>query len=242
MRNTMKLALITGGSKGLGKGLVDIFLENCWEVREFSRSGHSPQHVSCDFSDAEKSATVLNNSFLALNAEKWSEIVLINNAGMLHPIGPINLYEPKDWHINLQVNINACVMATGLFMQHFGERDVPKQVANISSGAATTAYFGWSLYCASKAAMESFTACVAIEQAQQVNPVTTYVVIPGVIDTQMQDQIRAQDEKQFQELNKFLQLKLDNQLQAPEKVAKAIYKITQSMPQGGNKYDVRDYF
>ena len=238
----MKLALITGGSKGLGKGLVDIYLENCWEVREFSRSGDSVQHISCDFSDAEKSATVLSNAFLALDAVQWTEIVLINNAGMLHPIGPINMYEPKDWDTNLQVNINACVLTTGLFIQYFGERAVPKQIANISSGAATKAYYGWALYCASKAAMESFTACVAIEQAQCANPLTTYVVIPGVIDTQMQDQIRAQDEQRFRELDKFIQLKLDDQLQAPEKVAKAIYKITNSLPQGGSKYDVRDYF
>ena len=238
----MKLALITGGSKGLGKGLVDIYLENGWEVREFSRSGNSPQHISCDFSDAEKSAAVLNASFSSLRDKQWSEIILINNAGMLHPIGPIDMYEPRDWHTNLQVNINACVTATGLFIQHFANHAVPKQIANISSGAATTAYYGWSLYCASKAAMESFTACVAIEQAQYDNPVSAYIVIPGVIDTQMQDQIRAQDEKRFQQLNKFLQLKLDNQLQAPEKVAKAIYQITKSMPQGGQKYDVRDFF
>ena len=115
----MKLALITGGSKGLGKGLVDIYLGNGWEVREFSRSGDSVQHISCDFSDAEKSAAVLSNAFLALVAVQWTEIVLINNAGMLHPIGPVNMYEPKDWDTNLQVNINACVLTTGLFIQHF---------------------------------------------------------------------------------------------------------------------------
>jgi benzil reductase ((S)-benzoin forming) len=238
----MKLALITGGSKGLGKGLVDIYLENGWEVREFSRSGDSSSHISCDFSDAIKSVTVLNNVFLNLSTEPWSEIVLINNAGMLHPIGPINMYKPSDWQTNLQVNINACVMTTGLFIQHFGELAVPKQIANISSGASTSAYYGWSLYCAAKAAMESFAECVAIEQKQCANPATTYIVIPGVIDTQMQDQIRAQDEQQFPQLNKFLQLKLDNKLQPPEKVAQAIYEITHSSPQGGGKYDVQDFF
>ena len=238
----MKLALITGGSKGLGKGLVDLYLENDWEVREFSRSGDSAHHITCDFSDEIQSTKVLNDTFAALSSKEWSEIVLINNAGMLHPIGPIDMYKPADWHTNLRVNINACVAATGLYIQHFADQAAQKQIINISSGAATSAYYGWSLYCASKAAMESFTACVAIEQAQYDDPVTAYIVIPGVIDTQMQDQIRAQDEKRFKDLNKFLRLKLDDQLQTPEKVAKAVYKISSSLPQGGSKYDVRDYF
>ena len=238
----MKLAVITGGSKGLGKGLVDTYLENDWEVREFSRSGNSPNHISCDFSDAEKCTAILNDEFSSLSTEKWSEIVLINNVGMLHPIGPVDMFEPVEWNTHLQVNINACVIATGLFVQQFSEHTVSKQVANISSGAATSPYYGWSLYCASKAAMESFTACVALEQVRYTNPVTAFIVIPGVIDTQMQGQIRDQDKKAFPDLDTFLQLKEDGQLQSPEKVANAVYKITRSSPQGGGKYDVRNFF
>ena len=55
----MKLALITGGSKGLGKALVDLYSANGWEVKEFSRTGTSPHHIDCDFSNSMASASAI---------------------------------------------------------------------------------------------------------------------------------------------------------------------------------------
>ena len=82
-------------------------------------------------------------------------------------------------------------------------------MVNISSGAAVKAFYGWSLYCAAKAGVEAFTACVALEQQQAKHPVMVYAIRPGVIDTEMQQQIRAQDKTRFAEIEKFKALKRD---------------------------------
>ena len=238
----MKLALITGGSKGLGKALVEIFAENEWEVREFSRTGSSEHHISCDFSHPAESISIINEAFAELSTRSWSEIVLINNVGTLQPIGPICLDDPEDWQNNIQINLNSCINSTGLFIKHFDNLSANRYIANISSGAATKPYFGWSLYCASKAAIEAFTMTVSLEQAEASNPVTAFIIKPGVVDTDMQELIRSQDKDRFKDLERFKQLKSDQNLQSPQKVAEAVYSIINSTPQSGKKYDVRSYF
>jgi benzil reductase ((S)-benzoin forming) len=237
----MRLALITGGSKGLGKALVDLYSENEWEVKEFSRSGKTRHNINCDFSNPTGSASVINETFFELSTHHWSEVVLINNAGTLNPIGPIDLSNAGAWQENIQVNLNSCITSTGLFLKYFG-KVATCYIANISSGAANKPYFGWSLYCASKAAIEAFTMCVALEQSQTSNPVTAFIINPGVIDTGMQELIRSQDKACFKDLDRFKQLKSDKSLQTPSKVAKAIYSIVDSSPKSGEKYDVRSYF
>ena len=237
----MKLALITGGSKGLGKALVETYLENGWQVREFSRSGATPHNIHCDFADPVASASVLYQTFTALCEENWSEIVLINNVGTLQPMGPIHLDQAEDWQQNIQINLNSCITATGLFLKCFTDPSAKRSIANISSGAAVKPYYGWSLYCTSKAAMEAFTSCIAVEQSHNPDPVTAFIINPGVIDTDMQDLIRSQEETRFKDISRFKQLKADNNLQSPQRVAKAIYSITHSMPKAGEKYNVQDY-
>ena len=68
---------------------------------------------------------------------------------------------------------------------------VARRVVNISSGAASSPYAGWSVYCASKAGLDHFTRCVGLEQRGQAFPVTCIALAPGVIDTGMQEVIRA---------------------------------------------------
>ena len=237
----MKLAIITGGSKGLGEALVSLYSENEWEVKELSRSGTTRHHIDCDFSNAIESASVINDTFIELSHHDWSEIILINNVGTLCPIGPINFDTPEEWHQNIQINFNSCVTTTGLFLKHFCKTTANRCIANISSGAAIKPYFGWSLYCASKAAMEAFTRCVALEQSLTTNPVAIFIINPGVIDTDMQSLIRSQDKTRFNDLDRFKRLKAEESLQTPAKVAKAVYSIIESSPVAGEKYDLSSH-
>ncbi|MCJ8272841.1 MAG: SDR family NAD(P)-dependent oxidoreductase, partial [Psychrosphaera sp.] len=192
-----KLALITGGSKGLGKSLVEQYLNEGWTVREFSRSGDSPRHIDCDFANPTGSASVIAKAFQTLASNDWTEVVLINNVGTINPIGPISMDDPAQWQDNIQINLNSCILSTGLFLKHFVGGNGLKQIANISSGTASNAYHGWSLYCAAKAGIEMFSKCVALEQSKQDNPVGVFCIRPGVIDTGMQQQIRNQNKERF---------------------------------------------
>ncbi len=235
----MKLALITGGSKGLGKALVQLYLDLGWEVREFSRSGVGPNHVPCDFADAVQSSTVLQQTFTELSSGAWTDVVLINNVGTLDPIGPLELTDSVSWPKHVQINISSCVSATGLFLQLFSTRAARRLIVNISSGAASTPYHGWSLYCASKAALEALTRCVALEQKEQPNPTKVIAIRPGVIDTQMQSTIRSQDPEHFKEKAKFVQLKSEQLLLSPRDAAHKVHAIIVASPKSGEVYDVR---
>lgn len=236
----MKLALITGGSKGLGKALVDQYLQDNWTVQEFSRSGSSKQHVQCDFADAQNSMRIIEDRFVALSGQNWSDIVLINNVGILNPIGPIETGTVEQWQQNIQINLNASIATTGLFIRHFDDAAAKRYVVNISSGAAVTPFFGWSLYCAAKAGLEAFTACVALEQAKRANPTVVFSVRPGVIDTGMQQQIRDQDENHFADIKDFKALKRDKQLQTAEDVAAKVLRLLQQSPIAGHHYSIYD--
>lgn len=236
----MKLALITGGSKGLGKALVELYLDLGWEVREFSRSGVGQSHVDCDFSDAVESAAVLEQTFTELSAHEWTDVVLINNVGTLDPIGPLELTESASWPTHIQINISSWVSATGLFLQRFSGPSVRRLIVNISSGAASAPYHGWSLYCASKSALEAFTRCVALEQNEQPNPATVIAIRPGVIDTEMQSAIRSQDSAHFKERSKFIALNSERLLLSPQDAAHKVHALIVDSPKSGGSYDVRD--
>jgi benzil reductase ((S)-benzoin forming) len=236
----MKLALITGGSKGLGAALLRWHLAQGWEVREFSRSGSGAQHVDCDLAQPERSASILAAQFAQLAGRSWTELRLINNAGTLEPIGPLQASDPDRWASQLQINLGACVTATGLFLQHFANRPAARLVLNISSGAASTSYHGWSLYCASKAAIEAFTRCLALEQAHAEFPTTVVAIRPGVIETDMQALLRTQSPEQFEQVEKFRRLHAEHLLQSPDEAARKICAILAAAPESGAIYDVRD--
>ena len=119
--------------------------------------------------------------------------------------------------------------------------ETKRKVVNISSGAAVNPYCGWSLYCAAKAGVEAFTACVALEQLQAKYPAMIYAIRPGVIDTEMQQQIRAQDETRFAEIEKFKALKRDGQLATADETAAKIAAIIADSPPTGGIYDVRTH-
>lgn len=237
----MKLAIITGGSRGLGKAMVQWYLHQGWTVKEFSRSGQSETHIDCDFADPKQSFAVMNQVLMPLSQQPWSKVLLINNAGTVNPIGPIETTVELDWQQNLQINLNACIMATGLLVKCFAKAQASVTVVNISSGAAVRPFYGWSLYCAAKAGVEAFTACVAVEQQQAEHPVMIYAIRPGVIDTEMQQQIRAQDKTRFAEIERFKALKRDGQLATAGEVAVKIANIIADSPQTGGVYDVAHY-
>jgi benzil reductase ((S)-benzoin forming) len=237
----VKLALITGGSRGLGKSLVQWYLRDGWTVKEFSRSGRSEVHIDCDISDGQQTLAVMGETFAQLSQKPWSRVVLINNAGALNPIGPIENTEELHWQQNVQINLTGTISATGLFIKYFGQAEGKATVVNISSGAAVTPFYGWSLYCAAKAGVEAFSACVALEQQQARHPVTVYVIRPGVIDTEMQQQIRLQTQQGFAEVEKFKALKRDGQLATADETAASIAAIIADFPESGGVYDVNQY-
>jgi benzil reductase ((S)-benzoin forming) len=153
-----------------------------------------------------------------------SSVTLINNAGTLSPIGPVQGLEQGGIISNTNVNFMTPIVLTSLFIREFQEFSGDKRVVNISSGAAMTAYEGWSLYCASKAGLEQFTRCVAKEQERWDAGVLIINFNPGVMDTDMQATIRKASEQQFPARQRFVDLHKNQVLMDPDIVAACLLR------------------
>ncbi len=237
----MKLALITGGSKGLGKSLSEKYLNEGFEVREFSRSGKSANSIRCDFSSPEDSAQIINETLSELSRRDFSRIDLINNIGTLNPIGPISEFEIESWIDHININLTSSVMMSGIFVKHFQNHSGKKVIATISSGAATKSKYGWSLYCTVKAGLEQFSRTLALEQNSKKGLIDTVIIDPGIVDTNMQATIRDTNERLFPELSRFIGFKEDGELENPATVAEKIYNILSGNIKNGAKYSLKEH-
>ncbi len=234
----MKLAIITGGSTGLGLALVEQYSNAGFQVVEFSRSGTSAGHVYADLADPVASAQAMDARFATLAKYNYDALVYISNAGLIGPIGPVSAFTPSDWQRNLHVNLVSAITGMGLFLQHFQQHEGDKVLANISSGAARAAVSGWSLYCGAKAGLENFISTVAVEQEAQAKPIRAINIDPDIVDTPMQEQIRQADPVLFPPLERFQTYKASGALRAPRRVAAQIKQIIDQQPVNGTRYAV----
>ncbi|MEO6016328.1 MAG: SDR family NAD(P)-dependent oxidoreductase, partial [Polaromonas sp.] len=95
-------------------------------------------------------------------------------------------------------------------------------VLNISSGLGRRAMASQAAYCAAKAGMDHFTCCVALEEALKANGAKVCSLAPGVIDTDMQVQLRSADQADFPDLGSFAGLKREGKLTSPEEAARRV--------------------
>lgn len=235
-----KLCLMTGGSRGLGAALVEQYQQQGWTVREFSRSGSGETHVDADFSRRESAIDVIDAEFRAQASQAWDEVVLILNAAQIGPIGPLSSSLPRDWWQSLDVNLTLNISAAGLFQQHFQHSTARKTLAVISSGAARMGMGGWSLYCLAKAGLERLAESIAEEQQNADHPIQTLSISPGLIDTQMQAEIRSSDAKAFADVEEFIAFKEQGALVDPDRVATAVRQLIDSPFRSGELKSVSE--
>lgn len=210
--------LISGTSRGLGAALAEAATARGDIVIGISRSpAPHGRHIAHDLADpaglADKVAPVLRE----LANGDARRFVLVNNAGMVAPIG--TRYSVDDIQTNLSVNLGAAIALTRCFLDTLAEVATEKSIVNISSGAATRPFHGWSLYCAAKAGLEHFARCVALEQQSARHPADVVNISPGVIDTDMQAAIRASTPGQFPALARFKALHEEGELASPDAIA-----------------------
>lgn len=226
----MKLYVITGGSKGLGLEVCQQALIAGHMVINLSRSkgplkSGSLEQYTLDLSKPIATEKRIKSILLKIDKSarysKIQEIVLINNAGILDPLGPVDRVDPKESTQHLNVNLIGPILTTKYFTQLALLKKMKLAVINIGSGAGKHPIAGWAHYCASKAALQLFTETCALDYAK--NKYLRFIHLsPGIIDTGMQKQIRSTSESLFPDVKKFKQYKKNNSLQKPEKVAKTL--------------------
>lgn len=180
-----KRALVTGGNRGIGLAVVQELAARGAEVTftcraeaGVSAAGSLARGVVCDATDTA--------GIEALVAEGFD--IVVNNAGVIGPIGRIADVSVADWAGNIAVNLvgaYAVVRAAVRMMEPRGGG----VIVNLSSGAARRPLEGWSAYCAGKAGLAMLTRSVHLEYGAA--GVQVYGFAPGVVDTGMQGEIRA---------------------------------------------------
>ncbi|MBY0598619.1 (S)-benzoin forming benzil reductase [Bacillus bingmayongensis] len=243
----MRYVIVTGTSQGLGEAIATQLLEE--DTRLICISRRQNEHLiekakqkdipltfhSIDLQDVHNLENHFETIFSSIEEENVSSIHLINNAGTLAPMKPIEKSESEFLIANVQINLIAPMILTSSFMKHTKDWKVDKRIINISSGAGQKPYFGWGAYCTTKAGVNMFTQCVATEETEKEYPVKTIAFAPGVVDTNMQQQIRQTKKEDFTNLERFITLKEEGKLLSPEYVAKAVVHLleTEDFEQGG---------
>jgi len=185
-------------------------------------------HFFLDLTDAN---AVADFKFeLRANAKK---IHLINNAGALGFIKPIGKISADMIIKNYTLNLIAPCILTNAFIDCYNTVDAEKVIVNISSGAGKNPIDGWAVYCASKAGIDMFSRVVDLEQkirkehAQENihKGFKIFSIAPGVVNTNMQDEIRGAALEDFSRVQDFIAYKKDNKLADPEYIAKKYVKV-----------------
>ena len=147
---------------------------------------------------------------------------LINNAGVIPALVPLSDSEPAELAQALRVGLEAPMQLTAAFLGATRSWALPRKVLNISSGLGRRAMASQAAYCAAKAGMDHFTRCVALDEALQANGAKVCSLAPGVIDTDMQLQLRSADATQFPDLGSFAGLHAQGQLSSPAGAARRV--------------------
>lgn len=240
----MKLIIITGASKGLGKSLMDLSLENNYTVLSISRSKIKVKdnhfHISHDLSNPKGFENKLDKFLSLTDIKKIKSVSLVNNAAVIEPIGDIKNFSHSDYNSIMNVNMLTPMLLTSWLLKKFDKRKIPITIANISSGAAFIPLVNWSLYCSTKSGLKMFTDCLMLDYQTKTN-IKAFSFSPGVMDTKMQLTIRNQKKSNFKNLNKFRELKQKNLLLSPDSVSEGLFYLLASPNKIKNlHYDIRD--
>lgn len=228
----MEAWIVTGASRGLGRALVNALLERP-QARVVGIARRAPQDIAVDRADrftfiaadlgSDQDVSGLIGRALAALPAAPDTLTLINNAGLVGPIARGGDYPAEEVGRALAVNLQTPILLANDLLR-LAPAGVPLRILSISSGAAVNVYPGWGIYGASKAGLDHFSRHLAAEQAGRVNGARIVALYPGVVDTDMQADIRASSEDDFPNRARFDALKRDGALTSPADAANRILR------------------
>lgn len=227
----MKYYIITGITNGLGNSIFNILKSDIKSKfyligRNLGRLSIKNDNVKLYEMNFEKNVSEKINDFcskLYLEIDKTSEIIFINCAGTITPIKMIKELNEQDVIDNYNINTITPIFITKELSKIVDKKGCKFKVINISTGAINSQLSGWSLYASSKAAYNIFLKYLK-EESPEYNIVS---VDPGVMDTNMQKEIRAVDSnsKKMNYIKQFIKYKEDKTLLSPKAVAEEVVKL-----------------
>lgn len=201
-----KVAVVTGGTRGIGKGILEKFIKQGAKIAftYLSSSGHALElenkfkkitiikGYQFDVSDYESAKKFMNHV-----VEKFGKVdILINNAGITRDNLILRMNE-KDWKITLEVNLNSVFNMTKVVVKHMIKQR-SGVIINMSSIVGLKGNAGQSNYSASKAGIIGFSKSIALELASR--NIRCNVIAPGFIETEMTSSLDQKNTKKWIEM------------------------------------------
>jgi 3-oxoacyl-[acyl-carrier protein] reductase len=192
-----KVALVSGGGRGIGRAIVELFARDGMDVVFFYRdnaaaaqevvdgvlaAGGRCEALRADVTDA----AAVTDAVERIVEQRGRIDVLVNNAGIVRD-NLLGMLEDDDIRAVLDTNVVGAFNVTRAVARHMISKRSGR-IVNLSSVAADKGGRGQANYAASKGAINAFTKAMAVELASR--RITVNCVAPGVIETEMSQQVR----------------------------------------------------
>lgn len=187
-----KIALITGGSKGIGEGISHRFAQEGATVvlvartrapleqvvEDIKKKGGHASYIIADISKPQEMRQMADETI-----KKYGRIdILIHNAAGIYPAAPIDQMSEAAWHEAINTNLNGVFYAVKAVLPQMQKQHYGKIVFTSSISGPRVGLPGKSHYTASKGGMNGFMKTIAVELAK--DNITVNAVEPGNIETQ----------------------------------------------------------
>ena len=243
------LSIVTGSSRGLGLALVQQLLAQGQRVLALARrpteaavpAGAELISWPVDLADSAPVAERLSSWLQAQALADVTSVTLINNAGVVPDPGPLSAGDAAELVRALRVSLEAPMLLTAAFLRATADWSVPRKVLMVSSGLGRYAIAGSAAYCAAKAGMDNLSRAIALEEAPLANGARIVSLAPGVIDSDMQVQLRSARADRFPERERFIAMQTSGALMSPAVAAARVLKVLDRPDFGSNPIgDVRE--
>jgi len=229
-----QLYIISGSSRGMGQAMALQVLAEGHDVLGLARTpsaavaaaaqarGAFCEQWACDLGEPLSAAQSLQDWLLALDPLRYQCVSLINNAGVVTAPGPIEQVPLAELSNAMRVGLEACLLLSSAFLRGTQAWPADKRILNISSGLGRRAMAGTAPYCAAKAGMDHLSRSLALDEALKPAGAKIVSLAPGVIDTEMQAQLRGAAPADFPEQARFAGLHSQGQLSSAEQAAQQV--------------------
>lgn len=249
----MNYFIVTGASKGLGYELSKMLINKENKVFLISRKTNEELVELAKENDATVIYKEVNldalfaledtmaEIFAEIDLTNASRVALINNAGAIDPIKPMDKVQDFEIVQNINLNLTAPLILTSSFLRRTKEFAGDKRVITISSGAGKRPIHGWGSYCVAKSGVDMMTRVVGLEEGDSGTKCISFG--PGIMDTNMQETIRSSAAEDFVDLDMFKSFKEEGKLLHPKTVAEKVHYLlfTEDEIEQGAIVNVKDY-
>lgn len=191
MKLTGKIALVTGSSQGIGRGIATRFAqEGADVVINYNRTPGGAQEVLREVEAAGRRGLVVQadmgklddiRRLIATAVEHFGHLdILVNNAGV-ETHAPFWEVTEEDYDRVLNINLKGVFFATQAMVQHLMQTKRPGRIVNVSSVHEELPFPNFTAYCASKGGLKMFTRNLAVELGPL--GITINSIAPGAIET-----------------------------------------------------------